>query len=167
MVDIRQIQSLNEVFTGVMRQIFLNPESSDPAHNDITWAQKKILFLIESQGPQKMSDIARQINVTMSGATAVVDKMVRASLVTRESDPEDRRVIRIALSPAGRSMMAECASTQARCLEQVLGKLDDAKRTELLESFERIHALLSEIQETTGDFEKTGTSISTESIGRK
>jgi DNA-binding MarR family transcriptional regulator len=167
MVDIRQIQSLNEVFTGVMRQIFLNPVSSDPAHNDMTWAQKKILFLIESHGPQKMSDIARQINVTMSGATAVVDKMVRAALVTRESDPDDRRVIRIALSDAGRKMMAECASTQVRCLEQILGKLSDAKRAELLESFERIHALLTEIQVAPDQAELANAAVSSESRGRK
>lgn len=146
MVDISQLRSLNDVFTNVMRQIFLTPMSSDENQNDVTWAQRKILLLIDSRGPQKMSDIARQICVTMSGATAVVDKMVKMGLVTRHFDPTDRRVVLIALSDDGRKVMQDCVQVQERCFAQVLDRLSPEKRDELLQSFERIHTLLEEIQ---------------------
>lgn len=146
MVDISQLRSLNDVFTNVMKQIFLTPVSSEENQNDVTWAQRKILLLIESRGPQKMSEIARQICVTMSGATAVVDKMVKTGLVVRQFDPGDRRVVLIAISEHGRTVMQDCVQVQERCFEQVLDRLTPEKRDELLESFERIHSLLKEIE---------------------
>ncbi len=145
-VDIKQLRSLNDVFSNVMKQIFLTPVSSDEDQNDVTWAQRKILLMIESAGPQKMSEIARQICVTMSGATAVVDKMVKCGLVTREFDPHDRRVVLIALSDKGLRVMHDCVRLQERCFENVLDRLTPDKRAELLSSFERIHDLLREIE---------------------
>src|SRR5690606_21290477 len=91
--------------------------------------------------------IARQISVTMSGATAVVDKMVQAGLVTRELSPSDRRVVLIAISDKGRALMSDCVVRQEKCFESVLDRLSPDKQTELLESFERIHALLKELQD--------------------
>lgn len=150
MVDLKQLRSLNDVFSNVMRQIFLTPISSGPDQNDVTWAQRKILLMIESGGPQKMSDIARQISVTMSGATAVVDKMVQAGLVTREFSPADRRVVLIAISDKGREVMVDCVRVQERVFESVLDRLTPEKRDELLQSFERIHRLLREIESPEG-----------------
>ncbi len=156
MVNLKQLRSLNDVFSNVMKQIFLTPASSDENQNDVTWAQRKILLLIESCGPQKMSDIAKQISVTMSGATAVVDKMVKTRLVTREFDPTDRRVVLIAMSEVGRATMLESVRVQERCFEAVLDRLAPEKRTELLKHFERIHQLLEEIQTCEGDIGATG-----------
>lgn len=155
MVDIKQLRLLNDVFSNVMKQIFLTPISSDESQNDVTWAQRKILLLIESCGPQKMSDIARQIAVTMSGATAVVDKMVKSGLVSRELDPGDRRVVLIAASEQGRVVMQDCVRVQERCFEQILDRLTPEKQTELLDNFERIHELLEEIQ-MCADFARAG-----------
>lgn len=106
--------------------------------------------MIENAGPQKMSEIARQISVTMSGATAVVDKMVKTGLVVREFDPNDRRVVLVALSDQGRDTMQNCVRMQERCFEAVLDRLPPAKQDELLANFKRIHELLQEM-ETTDD----------------
>lgn len=163
MVNLQQLRSLNDVFSNVMRQIFLTPASSDENQNDVTWAQRKVLLLIESCGPQKMSDIAKQISVTMSGATAVVDKMVKTRLVTREFDPSDRRVVLIALSEEGRATMMESVRVQERCFEAVLDRLAPEKRIELLNNFERIHELLEEIQTCDGSVgaeQQTGAALS-------
>lgn len=149
MVDIKQLRSLNDVFSDVMKQIFLTPFSSDPGQNDVTWAQRKILMMIEAKGPQKMSDLARQICVTMSGATAIIDKMVKQGLVTRQFDPGDRRVVLIALSDDGRSVIKDATRVQERVFEDILDRLSPEKRVELLESFTRIHTLLQELASST------------------
>lgn len=149
MVDIKQLRSLNDVFSDVMKQIFLTPFSSDPGQNDVTWAQRKILMMIEAKGPQKMSDLARQICVTMSGATAIIDKMVKQGLVTRQFDPGDRRVVLIALSDDGRSVIKDATRVQERVFEDILDRLSPEKRVELLESFTRIHSLLQELASST------------------
>lgn len=151
MVDIKQLQAMNEAFSQVMKSIFLTPDSSNERNNELTWAQQKILALLDDQGPMKMSDVARQISVTMSNATAIVDKMVRLDLVQREADPNDRRVIRVVASEQGKAVIANCMETQTRCFEQVLKRLSPEKRAKLLASFNTIHELLSELQNQPGE----------------
>ena len=164
MVDIKQLQALNDVFTSVMKQIFLTPASSDERHNEMTWAQKKILILLEEYGSLKMSEIARQISVTMPSATAIIEKMVKAELVQRETDPHDRRVIRIVLSGRGRELVAECMKMQAEVFTTILERLDADKRTELLAAFERIRLLLGEVQRATPVVSNTPNSNADEAV---
>lgn len=145
-VDIQQLENLNSLFVQVMSEIFLSPHSSQ-ACNDLTGAQKKILYLLAMRGPHKMSDIARQVSVSVTGATGVVDRLVRMGLVERDYDPSDRRVILIKLTPSGRETFDELQTAHQRRLEEVLGALEPAKRVELIACFERIHGLLTELRE--------------------
>lgn len=141
-VDIQQLEHLSTVFNEVMTHIFLSP-GSNPSFNELTGAQKKILFFLSIEGPQKMSDIARQVSVTMSGATGIVDRLVKAGLVRRANDPSDRRVILIELTPAGRRIVQEIQKVHERRLEEVLENLDPEQRRELIAAFERIHQILT------------------------
>ncbi|MBX7247214.1 MAG: MarR family transcriptional regulator [Candidatus Sumerlaeaceae bacterium] len=143
--DIREIESLNYLFLRVMGQIFLTPHSN-PEHNEMTGAQKRILYFLDIHGPQKMSDIARLVAVTMPAATAVVDKLVRAGLVARESDVNDRRVIRITMTRTGKETTNKLKEIHEQRLREVLEILEPEKRSELIRSFERIHQLLTEIE---------------------
>ncbi len=143
-VDIQQLDHLSTVFSKVIGHIYLAPYSND-TFNEMTGAKKKIMFFLSMHGPQKMSDVARQVSVTMSGATGIVDRLVRAGLVQRENDPSDRRVIRVALSPVGLKTVKEMNKIHERRLEEVMENLEPAKREELIASFERIHELLCEL----------------------
>lgn len=148
MVDLDKLRSLNDVFTNVISQIFLTPMNSGSEHCDLSWTQRKIMMTIHANGPQKMSEIARQIDVTMSGATAVIDKLVQAGQVSRELSPSDRRVVLVELTDTGRDLLAESMQAQERHFEAVLDRLPADKQAELLESFKRIHTLLLELQDS-------------------
>ena len=143
-VDIQQLEHLSTVFNAVMAHIFL-PLRSHESFNELTEAQKKILFFLSIKGPQKMSDIARQISVTMSGATGIVDRLVRAGLVRRENDPSDRRGILIELTPAGHQLIQEIKKLHEQRLEEVLESLAPDQRHELIAAFERIHQILTSL----------------------
>lgn len=154
MVDFKKLRSLNDVFTNVISQIFLMPMNTEGAA-DLTWTHRKILMTIDANGPQKMSAIARQIGVTMSGATAVVDKMVQAGLVVRELSPKDRRVVLVGLSDEGREILVKSVQAQEKHFEAILDRLPADKQTELLESFEKIRTLLLELQKAPASTGKT------------
>jgi DNA-binding MarR family transcriptional regulator len=143
-VDIKDVESLSYLFLRVVGKIFLAPYSSDTC-NEMTGAQKRILFYLDLEGPKKMSDVARLVAVTTPAATAVVDKLVKQDLVTREPDTVDRRIIRVALSENGRRTVDELKLIHERRLEDILSRLDADKRAQLIESFERIHEILTEI----------------------
>lgn len=52
-------------------------------------------------GRLTMRDLGRAVVISKSGLTGLVDRMQRAGLVERGGDPDDRRVVHVALTPAG------------------------------------------------------------------
>lgn len=143
-VDIKEVESLSYLFGRVMGKIFLSSRTTERC-NEMTGAQKRILFYLHLEGAKKMSEIARLVAVTTPAATAVVDKLVKQDLVRRETDPEDRRIIRVVLSENGCRAMDELRQLHQQRLEEILEKLDSEKRAQLIQSFEKIHQILAEV----------------------
>lgn len=51
--------------------------------------------------PPRASEVAREVGITPSGATDLIDRLERRHLVCRVEDPKDRRAVRIRSTPAG------------------------------------------------------------------
>jgi MarR family transcriptional regulator, 2-MHQ and catechol-resistance regulon repressor len=67
-----------------------------------------LLRLGRTPGEQlTMSELATQLRVTSGGATRLVDKVAADGLVARRTCTEDRRVQHVALTDAGRAVLAE------------------------------------------------------------
>lgn len=141
-VDVREIASLNYLFLRVLSRIFLMPSSSRPL-NEMTGAQKRILYYLDLEGPQRMSDIARLVGVSLPAATITVEKLVEAKLVKRSADPRDRRVVRVDLTQKGRRVVQQLNRVHERRFREILSKLTPEEREELIGHFQRIHDLLA------------------------
>jgi DNA-binding MarR family transcriptional regulator len=63
------------------------------AELDLTMSQLKVLFVLVSLGRATMSQIARDVGMTLSTATGVADRLVAQGLVRRVNDPDDRRLV--------------------------------------------------------------------------
>jgi DNA-binding MarR family transcriptional regulator len=144
--DISQLEALNYVFLRVMGQIFLST-SSNATFNEMTGAQKRIMYFLDLKGPQNMSQIARLVGCKVPATTPVVDKLVKSGLVGREANPDDRRVIRIAMTPKGRRVMKQLKAIHEGRLEEILCQLDPARRKKLISAFEQIHEILGQLQD--------------------
>jgi len=64
-----------------------------------------VLQRIEA-GTSRTTELAKTVRVTSPTMTRVIDRLVEMGLVHRETDPDDRRAIRLALTPAGRRVLA-------------------------------------------------------------
>jgi DNA-binding MarR family transcriptional regulator len=73
--------------------------------SDLTVAQLRVLLVLYTEGPSRMSSIASSIDIAVSTATGIVDNLVRKGLVTRGADPEDRRLVICSLSTQGQEMI--------------------------------------------------------------
>src|SRR5438270_12564912 len=62
------------------------------------------LALTQNDGPMTMGDLGRALGVPLSTATRIVDLLVKSNSVTRLPDPDDRRVVRVALTDTGIAM---------------------------------------------------------------
>lgn len=153
-VDLRELHELSDLFNRLMGAVFLGPGSAgDDAGpmEELPLSQKKLMFLLEQRGALRMTDLAHGLNLTLSGATGLVDKLVRTGMVARESDAADRRVIRVRMTPAGLSASRQCMAVQARCFRGILERLAPEKRRGLLAGFRTIHGLLAEMDDAAGE----------------
>jgi MarR family 2-MHQ and catechol resistance regulon transcriptional repressor len=72
-------------------------------------------------------ELADTLLVDRSNVTGLLDRMETAGWVKRQSDPADRRVYRIALTPAGRRLWQKVAPAYDAVVGQVCARLGEAE----------------------------------------
>lgn len=92
---------------------------------NLTMQQLKVLLLLSRHDGIAAHDLGRHLGVTLATLSGIVDRLVTQGYVTRAEDPNDRRVRRIHLSPAGHETLAEITDLGARAQRRLLDRLDD------------------------------------------
>jgi DNA-binding MarR family transcriptional regulator len=96
----RILKTAEAIFQGVRPII-----PSEWLTSDITVAQLRVLLVLYTQGPSRMSAIASLVGVAISTTTSIVDNLVKKGLVVRSDVPEDRRLVICSLSPEGQALI--------------------------------------------------------------
>ncbi len=115
------------------------------------------LRLIQRHGPIAVTEVARRLEIDQSNASRQVRALEEQDLVTRSVDPDDRRVARLAITPAGQRVLTR---VQAVALNDYAVALEDwsapdrAQLAELLERF-RVSLLAAETDESGWSIGKT------------
>ena len=74
------------------------------------------------------SQLARHLQLTSGGTTALIQRLARLDYVTREAHPEDRRSSLVRLSPTGERRAAALYAPLVRDLDAATAELGDAER---------------------------------------
>ena len=107
------------------------------AKYDLTSTQVVTLMLIDADNPRPMKDLGRLFHCDASNVTGIVDGLESRQLVSRRSDPEDRRIKTICLEQGGIQL-------QQRIAEQLgmhgfpLESLSPAEKKQLLHIMEKL-----------------------------
>ncbi|MFC6581680.1 MarR family winged helix-turn-helix transcriptional regulator [Planomonospora parontospora] len=86
-----------------------------------------VALLDQEPGPVSTGDIARLTGLTPGSATRLVDRLEKAGLVERHSDPADRRRALVALAPSARERISEVWDLPGRAFIEVLERYGDAE----------------------------------------
>src|SRR5689334_13006196 len=62
------------------------------------------MLLSQSQQPLTMGELSSELTVPMSTATRIVDGLVKADMLERVHDANDRRIVRVGMSKNGREL---------------------------------------------------------------
>jgi DNA-binding MarR family transcriptional regulator len=95
-------------------------------------------------GPATMGTLAEKLSSSMSALTAIVDRLVAQGIVSRERSEEDRRIVRIGLTPKGISLYEEHLKTQLDLSRKMLSRLSTQEQDALLDILRKIVDGLSE-----------------------
>jgi DNA-binding MarR family transcriptional regulator len=89
-------------------------------------------------GVDRPSRLIEHFDVLPSTITFETDKLVAAGLLRRESDPSDRRVVRLSLTDEGRAVHHETVRTVNAFLQPVLATLSPNELDQFLATFRKI-----------------------------
>jgi len=131
---------LEEAFNKMIR--FMN--SAATAYQDVapgpllSGSQRIVLRALINNGPFQVSEVANQLNVTLSAATGLVDRLVKAKLVTRERDQEDRRVVWVKITPEGESAVKAAEERRRAAFRAMVKNLTEQELAQLCDMLDRM-----------------------------
>jgi len=125
---------------GKLPEQILNVKTSIQKHNlreKIEQVNDRDVFLTigfvfsRQSEPITMGDLSHILGLPFSTATRTVDWLVNNNYVRRLSDPEDRRVVRVELTVAGKELYRAINDLLLESAERFLGNFSPEERKEL------------------------------------
>jgi len=123
------------------RETMMGPIREMLSQSDINEQKWRVLRVLDERGPCELTQVAKDACLLLPSLTRIIRAMEEEGLVTRATDPEDRRKTIATITDAGRALivahMAESNAIFAR-LERDFGH---EKLEELLDLLDELQAL--------------------------
>lgn len=101
----------------------------------------------QALAPPSIGAIAATLGIDPSTASRLVDLRVTEGLITRSPDPEDRRRIVLGMTPAGRALLGELATSRITMLTEVTDGWEPAEIAALERLLLRLTADFATLEE--------------------
>jgi len=104
--------------------------------------QVACLMALLDNGPISPSQIAKKIMVESSTVTGIIDRLEQKGLAARTRVSQDRRVITVELTEAGRRLAENAPPPIQHKILKGLRKLDEADRAQIIETLGRLTEMI-------------------------
>jgi DNA-binding MarR family transcriptional regulator len=95
--------------------------------------------------------LARTIGFDTSTIGGVIDRLEARALVQRNADPDDRRVRRLTLTPAGDALLAQVVPAMQRAQLRMLAPLPEGERAEFMRMLRTLVTANNELSRAPSD----------------
>ncbi|MDD4080770.1 MAG: MarR family transcriptional regulator [Eubacteriales bacterium] len=92
------------------------------------------------QGGRSITDIARELAITLPSVTAAVNKLEKKGYLIKARNETDKRVVNVSLSREGQRAEAAHRFFHRQMVHGVSDGLEDGQRSALLKGLENLHA---------------------------
>ena len=116
----------------------------------VSLSQMHVLWLLQHHGELSMSRLAELLDVSLSNATGLIDRMAERGLIERSGVPDDRRVVLVRPADGGLQALSETETSRRERMRAVLGHLPEAERPVVLAAIRSLRrALSAEVESAT------------------
>lgn len=123
---------------AVLQRHVLPIKAHGAAEQGLSRPQAEALNLLSCRDWATIKLIAELLGISSSAATQLVEGLVQMELVTRSEDPDDRRVVQVRLTKAGKARV-EALRTSARSrMVDLLDGLSDVEIGQLVELLKKL-----------------------------
>lgn len=113
----------------------------------LPYAELRCLMLFSGQRYLTVKGISERMDVAKSRVTKIVDNLVARGLAKKVDDPDDGRVVLVALTPAGRDKAEEIDRFHYEIHNNILEKMNEDERFTLLSHLEVLRGAMKEVKE--------------------
>ncbi len=110
-------------------------------HSGVTPSQLAALGTLDHRGPLTLGELASCENITSPSMSRIVTALEDDGYVTRSTDPSDRRLVLLDLTPKANRELQRIRRERSELLARLLDKLDDPTRRQLLGSLDALEQL--------------------------
>jgi DNA-binding MarR family transcriptional regulator len=114
---------------------------------EVTLTQYRTLVVLASRGPQNLVGLAEAVGVTPATATRMCDRLVKKKLIVRQSEQDDRRQVRLALTKKGLKLVGAVTNRRRREIVAILSTIAPEEQTVLVQALNRFAAAAGEVPE--------------------
>lgn len=100
---------------------------------DLSVPEFRALGFLSAHVGATLSDLASEIGLTLPSMSKLVDGLVERKLVTRQSNPTDRRCVTLALTSRGDALLQDARAATRAHLADVLSSLSPAERASVVQ----------------------------------
>lgn len=104
----------------------------------LTMPQLVTLHMLTHADNRSVGAIAACLRLSPPATSHLIDRLVRARLVARTEDPEDRRQKRVSITEAGRELVERINNERSREVSLVLARVNPVLRRQFAEVLERV-----------------------------
>ncbi|NJM84362.1 MAG: MarR family transcriptional regulator [Tabrizicola sp.] len=139
MVDTTLDYVLDDQIGYVLRRVTQRHLSIFSEHiPEVTTTQFAVLARLAETGPMSQNQLGRAAAMDAATIKGVVDRLAKLGLVMTAADPDDRRRLTVALSPAGSALFRTRTETALAVSDATLAPLSTAERKTLLALLTRL-----------------------------
>jgi DNA-binding MarR family transcriptional regulator len=124
----------SDLLAGVLAEV---------AGDRLTFAQLKLLRLVERQGRLHIGDVAAFLGISNAAASKAVDRLVRAGLLGRAEAPDDRRATQVSVTADGHALLEAFEARSTAALLRLLSGAGLRQLKELATSLDRLSVSLA------------------------
>ncbi len=123
------------VLTASRLLIAVSARSIATVDETITIAQFRLLVVLRTRGPVKLTSLAEHLSVNPSTVTRMIDRLVTTGLISRETNPVSRRELMVTLTDIGARVVDEVTRRRRSEIAGIVSRMPPDTRKGL------IHAL--------------------------
>ncbi|MCR4443307.1 MAG: MarR family transcriptional regulator [Peptococcaceae bacterium] len=131
-----------DLFVDNMKKLFF-PEEWIAIDLAMSKQELFTLLLVERHGEIIMSQIAGHVNIPMSTATGIVDRLVKKGFLVRERSDSDRRIVVIRLTGKGKELINTIKQKGNEYMQMIKEGLTEEEQEFLLRIFIKIFDIIN------------------------
>jgi DNA-binding MarR family transcriptional regulator len=133
MSNVESTERIGQIFSEFMSAIreFRCASGQQLVRTGVSMTHLHLMWVLERHGDLPMSRLAEILDVSLSSATGIVDRMEERGIVDRIRVPDDRRIVLVRITDHGREVLRRTDLIKEDLMAEIVRRLDDRQRERL------------------------------------